>query len=104
VVITRRGQPVARMVREHPQSAGPPDWVSWLRALHGDHQGTKGSAVALLRVLGDGGWGAVSQARPACCVNTCLLVWLFHTDSGYPAAESWLTRVDHCIRQCILRL
>jgi antitoxin (DNA-binding transcriptional repressor) of toxin-antitoxin stability system len=54
VVITRRGQPVARMVREHPQSAGPPDWVSWLRALHGDHQGTKGSAVALLRVLGDG--------------------------------------------------
>jgi antitoxin (DNA-binding transcriptional repressor) of toxin-antitoxin stability system len=36
VVITRRGQPVARMVREHPQSAGTPDWVSQLRALLGD--------------------------------------------------------------------
>ena len=53
VVITRRGQPVARMVREHPQSAESPDWVSRLRALHGDHQGTEGSAVALLRELRD---------------------------------------------------
>jgi fumarylacetoacetate (FAA) hydrolase family protein len=51
--ITRRGQPVARMVREHPQSAGSPDWVSRLRALHGDHQGPEGSAVALMRELRD---------------------------------------------------
>ena len=35
VVITRRGQPVARMVREHPQSAESPDWVRRLRSLHG---------------------------------------------------------------------
>jgi antitoxin (DNA-binding transcriptional repressor) of toxin-antitoxin stability system len=53
VVITRRGQPVARLVREHPKSAGSPDWVSRLRALHGDHQGPGGSAVALLRELRD---------------------------------------------------
>ena len=55
VVITRRGQPVARMVREHPQSAGSPDWVSRLRALHGDQQGPEGSAVALMRELRDQG-------------------------------------------------
>ena len=54
VVITRRGQPVARMVREHPHRAGSPDWVNRLRALHGDQQGPEGSAVALLRELRDG--------------------------------------------------
>ena len=53
VVITRRGQPVARLVREHPKSAGSPDWASRLRNLHGDHQGPGGSAVALLRELRD---------------------------------------------------
>ena len=53
VVITRRGQPVARLVREHPQSAGTSDWVSRLRILHGDQQGPEGSAVALLRDLRD---------------------------------------------------
>jgi hypothetical protein len=26
-------------------------------------------------------------------VDTCLLVSLFHNDSGYPAAEAWLTQV-----------
>lgn len=54
MVITRRGQPVARMVRERPPSAGSPDWVSRLRALHGDQQGPEGSAVVLLRELRDG--------------------------------------------------
>ena len=54
VVITRRGQPVARMVREHPQRAGPLDWVNRLRALHGDQPGPEGSAVVLLRELRDG--------------------------------------------------
>jgi prevent-host-death family protein len=53
VVITRRGQPVARMVRERPQSAESPDWVSRLRALHGDQVGPEGSAVALLQELRD---------------------------------------------------
>ena len=53
VVITRRGQPVARMVREHPQSAGSLDWVNRLRALHGDQPGPEGSAVVLLRELRD---------------------------------------------------
>ena len=51
VVITRRGQPVARVVRERPQPAGPLDWVSRLRALHGHQPGPEGSAVALLREL-----------------------------------------------------
>jgi len=44
---------VARLVREHPKRAGSPDWVSRLRALHGDHQGLGCSAVALLRELRD---------------------------------------------------
>jgi hypothetical protein len=26
-------------------------------------------------------------------VDTCLLVSLFHNDSGYPAAAAWLTQV-----------
>ena len=37
----------------HPQCAGSPDWVSRLRALHGDQQGPEGSAVALMRELRD---------------------------------------------------
>jgi predicted nucleic acid-binding protein len=35
----------------------------------------------------------VSQGRPGFYVDTCLLVSLFHNDSGYPAAETWLTHV-----------
>jgi prevent-host-death family protein len=53
VVITRRGHPVARLVRERPQSAGSPDWVSRLRVLHGNQPGPEGSAVELLRELRD---------------------------------------------------
>jgi hypothetical protein len=44
---------VARDPHPHPQSAGSPDWVSRLRALHGDQQGPESSAVALLRELRD---------------------------------------------------
>ncbi|MFM7087202.1 MAG: type II toxin-antitoxin system Phd/YefM family antitoxin [Cyanobium sp.] len=53
VVITRRGRPVARVVREHPGSGVNHDWVSHLRALHGRHKGPAGSAVDLLRELRD---------------------------------------------------
>ncbi|MFZ9752321.1 MAG: type II toxin-antitoxin system Phd/YefM family antitoxin [Cyanobium sp.] len=53
VVITRRGQPVARVVREQPRSDQAPDWPSRLRALHGDQPGPAGSAVELLRELRD---------------------------------------------------
>ena len=53
VVITRRGQPVARVVREQPRSDQGPDWPARLRALHGDHPGPAGSAVELLRELRD---------------------------------------------------
>ena len=35
----------------------------------------------------------MSQGRPGLYVHTCLLVSLFHNDSGYPAAEAWLTQV-----------
>jgi len=35
----------------------------------------------------------VSGARAGCYVDTCLLVSLFHNDSGYPAAEAWLKQV-----------
>ena len=33
------------------------------------------------------------MARAGCYVDTCVLVSLFHNDSGYPAAEAWLTQV-----------
>ena len=53
VVITRRGRPVARVVREQPRSANPHDWPARLRALHGDQPEPSGSAVELLRQLRD---------------------------------------------------
>jgi antitoxin (DNA-binding transcriptional repressor) of toxin-antitoxin stability system len=49
VVITRRGQPVARLVREPGPSGTSPDWIQRLRQLHGDQPGPAGSAVQLLR-------------------------------------------------------
>jgi len=33
-------------------------------------------------------------ARAGCYVDTCVLVSLFHNDSGYPPAEAWLTQVN----------
>ena len=33
------------------------------------------------------------MARAGCYVDTCVLVSLFHNDSGYPAAEAWLMQV-----------
>jgi len=33
----------------------------------------------------------VSEGRAGFYVDTCLLVSLFHNDSGYPAAVAWLT-------------
>ena len=53
VVITRRGRPVARVVREQPTSGVDHDWVGRLRALHGQHKGPAGSAVDLVRELRD---------------------------------------------------
>ena len=35
----------------------------------------------------------MSVARAGCYVDTCVLVSLFHNDSGYPAAEAWLMQV-----------
>ena len=32
----------------------------------------------------------MSESRSGCYVDTCLLVSLFHNDSGYPAAVAWL--------------
>ena len=46
----------------------------------------------------------MSVARAGCYVDTCLLVSLFHNDSGLSAADVWLTRVDHGIRRCLRRL
>ena len=72
VVITRHGQPVARMVREHHPSAGTPDWVSQLRALHGNQPGPPGLlrehlpaglAVSQRQRL-PGGGGIVHARRP----------------------------------------
>lgn len=34
----------------------------------------------------------MGQGRPGFFVDTCLLVSLFHNDSGYPPAEAWLTQ------------
>lgn len=51
VVITRRGLPVARVVREPSRPADGHDWPARLRSLHGDQPAPVGSAVALLREL-----------------------------------------------------
>lgn len=51
VVITRRGQPVARVVRELGRASTNPDWIERLRQLHGDQPGPGDSAVQLLREL-----------------------------------------------------
>lgn len=53
VVITRRGQPVARMVREHGSAAGSADWVERLRGFHAGQPALSGSAVELVRELRD---------------------------------------------------
>ena len=53
VVITRRGQPVARVVREHPRPIHSHGWPARLRALRGDQPQPAGSAVELLRQLLD---------------------------------------------------
>lgn len=34
------------------------------------------------------------MARVGCYVDTCVLVSMFHNDSGYPAAEAWLTQAE----------
>ena len=53
VVITRRGQPVARVIPERHDPAGATDWVAQLRSLHQQQPGPRASAVELLRQLRD---------------------------------------------------
>lgn len=52
VVITRRGRPVARVIRESAEPR-PTDWVARLRSLHAGSPGLEGSAVDLVRELRD---------------------------------------------------
>jgi antitoxin (DNA-binding transcriptional repressor) of toxin-antitoxin stability system len=53
VVITRRGQPVARIVRERGAASGSSDWVERLRGFHAGQPALGGSAVELVRELRD---------------------------------------------------
>jgi antitoxin (DNA-binding transcriptional repressor) of toxin-antitoxin stability system len=53
VVITRRGRPVARVIRETGNEAESEDWVAHLRRFHAQQPGPAGSAVELLRELRD---------------------------------------------------
>ena len=53
VVITRRGRPVARVVRERLAAPDASGWVELLRELHRDQSPLQGSAVELLRELRD---------------------------------------------------
>ena len=53
IVITRRGQPVARVIRERPDTTATADWISRLRDLHQHAPGPAGSAVELIRELRD---------------------------------------------------
>ena len=57
VVITRRGQPVARLIaaRGPDQPADALSWGKRLRRLHGDGPGLEGSAVDLVRELREDG-------------------------------------------------
>ena len=52
VVITRRGRPVARVIRERAD-AHATDWVARLRCFHAGSPGLEGSAVDLVRELRD---------------------------------------------------
>jgi antitoxin (DNA-binding transcriptional repressor) of toxin-antitoxin stability system len=53
VVITRRGQPVARLVRENAAApnAGVQSWPDRLRLFHSNQPPFAGDAVALVREL-----------------------------------------------------
>lgn len=53
LVITRRGRPVARLIRETGKEEESEDWVARLRLFHALQQGPAGSAVELLRELLD---------------------------------------------------
>jgi antitoxin (DNA-binding transcriptional repressor) of toxin-antitoxin stability system len=53
VVITRRGRPVARVIRETGNEEEAEDWVARLRRFHAHQPGPAGSAVELLRELRD---------------------------------------------------
>jgi antitoxin (DNA-binding transcriptional repressor) of toxin-antitoxin stability system len=53
VVITRRGLPVARIVRELGAASGSLDWVERLRGFHAGQPGLSGSAVELVNELRD---------------------------------------------------
>lgn len=53
VVITRRGRPVARVIRETGNEEESEDWVARLRRFHAHQPGPVGSAVELLRELRD---------------------------------------------------
>lgn len=52
IVITRRGRPVARVIRESADAPAT-DWVARLRRFHAGSPGLEGSAVDLLRDLRD---------------------------------------------------
>ena len=49
VVITRRGHPVARLVRESDKPSEPRDWVERLRHFHAGEPPLPGSAVHWVR-------------------------------------------------------
>lgn len=53
VVITRRGHPVARLIRQREAPAEPNDWVERLRRLHADAPPLSGSAVEWVRAMRD---------------------------------------------------
>jgi prevent-host-death family protein len=53
VMITRRGRPVARVIRETGNVEDSEDWVARLRRFHAHQPGPAGSAVELLRELRD---------------------------------------------------
>lgn len=53
VVITRRGHPVARLVRESDTPSEPRDWLERLRAFHADAPTLPGSAVQWVREMRD---------------------------------------------------
>jgi prevent-host-death family protein len=52
VVITRRGRPVARVIRERADAQAT-DWVARLRRFHAGSPGLEVSAVDLVRELRD---------------------------------------------------
>jgi prevent-host-death family protein len=88
VVITRRGRPVARVIRKTCGEAESGDWVARLRRFHDHQPGPAGSAVEL--VSPSRATGPSRALRRGCSAGTAMAcTWLWPVATTSSAAKSW---------------